>query len=320
MKREQRLNFLFLILLFTTLLLTVTTYAWFSMNRMFELDSFDIQVATKGGLEISADGMDFKGVIGMIDLINANDTYPSNVNQIPNSIRPVSSGGEVENGFLKIYYGEVEQNLNNQILYAERSIEERGFNESNGDFIVFDVFLRTTYKRRVTISPNSGVFLNSGVSGMENAFRVAFLNQGTSDDFDQIQNLKNADRSYMWEINYDVHTENAITHAREIYNINTTSSNAARIEYSGITNDISRELMVNVQDAKSSMYPNLFKTVSIDFATKKDETENKTIFDIESGITKVRIYIWLEGQDIDCENRSSVGNVSINIQFDADPI
>ena len=132
--------------------------------------------------------------------------------------------------------------------------------------------------------------------------------------------MKNANRSYIWETNYDVHTENAINHAKNVYDIDTTLDNASRIEYSGIINDISRELNLKVKDANSILYPNLFKKVNIDLATKKNETENKTIFDIERGITKVRIYIWLEGQDVDCENYSSVGNVSINIQFDAEPI
>ena len=320
MKRQQRINFLFLILLFTALLLTVTTYAWFTTNRIFEIDSFDIQVATKGGLEISTDGIDFKGVVGMLDLVEANNTYPSNINQIPNSIKPVSSGGEIENGFLRMYYGEVEQGSHTQILYAKRNIEERGFSESKGNFIAFDIFFRTTFRRRVTISPNSGVSLETGTSGMENAFRIAFLNQGSGETSNQVQNLRNANRSYIWETNYDVHTENAINHAKDIYGIDTTLYNANRIEYSGIINDISRSLNIEVKDAKQSVYPNLFKMVNVDVATKKNEIENKLLFDIERGITKVRIYIWLEGQDIDCENNSSVGSVIINIQFDADPI
>ena len=120
--------------------------------------------------------------------MDANNTYSSNINQIPNSIKPVSSGGDVENGFLKMYYGEVEQGAEYQILYARRNVEEQGFSESNGNFIAFDVFFRTTFRRRVAISPNSGISLISGASGMENAFRVAFLNQGTSDNSNQAQN------------------------------------------------------------------------------------------------------------------------------------
>ncbi len=321
MNRERRLNLLFLVLLFTALLLTVTTYAWFSTNRIFEIESFDIHVATRGGLEISSDAINWKGVIGIVDLMDSDNTYQGNINQIPNSIKPVSSGGDVENGMLKIYYGEVEQGLTDQKLKATRNIESRGYGENtNSNFLAFDIFFKTSFRRKLTIDPNSGIEFSSGNSGMENAFRVAFLNQGNvGENVTQAQNLNNANRAYIWETNYDVHAPSALEHAKNIYEIDTTLNNAQRLDYYGITNEIPSSLGVNVKDANSNSYPNNFKLVNIDLATKKNETEFKEIFLLEKGITKVRVYIWLEGQDVDCENNSSVGSVEINIQFEAEP-
>ena len=39
------------------------------------------------------------------------------------------------------------------------------------------------------------------------------------------------------------------------------------------------------------------------------------LFTINAGITKVRIYAWVEGQDVDCENDASGTNVTFNIKF-----
>ena len=39
------------------------------------------------------------------------------------------------------------------------------------------------------------------------------------------------------------------------------------------------------------------------------------ILNLKAGITKVRIYMWVEGQDVDCENSASGSDIQYNIQF-----
>jgi hypothetical protein len=41
-------------------------------------------------------------------------------------------------------------------------------------------------------------------------------------------------------------------------------------------------------------------------------------FSLDAGITKFRVYIWVEGQDVDCENDASGSKVSYNIQLSMD--
>ena len=67
------------------------------------------------------------------------------------------------------------------------------------------------------------------------------------------------------------------------------------------------------------MYPNLFKRVNVDYLTGANFTNSVSIFGLKSGITKVRVYIWLEGQDVDCENNSSVGNIDFMFELSANP-
>ena len=77
--KNRRKRTLYFWLILTGLLLSISTYAWFSTNRIFEIESFDIHVASKGGIEISTDAINWQGVIGMADLIDAVRTYPNNV-------------------------------------------------------------------------------------------------------------------------------------------------------------------------------------------------------------------------------------------------
>ena len=129
----------------------------------------------------------------------------------------------------------------------------------------------------------------------------------------------NASR-YIWEPNYDVHTAAAVTHASSVYGITTTQTGAARIAYDGIKAKIdSGILMANTNATANSTY---FEPTTIEYSTKADfgtnsETSQKTqeIFTLNPGITKVRVYMWIEGQDVDCENTASGSNIAFNIQI-----
>ena len=62
---------------------------------------------------------------------------------------------------------------------------------------------------------------------------------------------------------------------------------------------------------------NWFKNAKL--ALQKTITENdfeKPLFDLPDGITKIRVYLWIEGQDIDSlETDSDGADLSISINF-----
>lgn len=309
---------------FTSLLLTFSSYAWFSSNKVLGFQTFNIHIASKGGIEISSDAINWKGVLALSDIIDARRNYPTSTNQVPYSLEPVSSGGVVDSGYLRIFSGEVTQdNFMNYILKAERSVEEEGFGtDSTGKFVAFDVFFKNISSKTLYVTPESSVLQDSNNFGIENAFRIAFLNQGTiSIDSTAVraQSLHSAVRTYIWEPNYDVHTDYGVSHAKNTYGIDVPTSNAPLLNYDGIISSIEISDNVRVEDANSILNPTLFKKVNVDIATKSNFSSNVEIFSIEPGITKVRIYIWIEGQDVDCEDNASVGDVSINLQLSTEP-
>ena len=55
------------------------------------------------------------------------------------------------------------------------------------------------------------------------------------------------------------------------------------------------------------------------FASSNNFNENMEMFNLKAGITKIRVYIWIEGQDVDCENNSAVGDIEFNFQFTTHP-
>ena len=49
--------------------------------------------------------------------------------------------------------------------------------------------------------------------------------------------------------------------------------------------------------------------------TAEGNSANSTFATLEAGVTKVRIYMWIEGQDIDCENNATGTDISFNISL-----
>ena len=331
-RRSKRTKILYLsiLLLFTLAMFSTSTYAWFTSNRIVTIKTIDVHVAASGGIEISADGADWKAILTPDDITSVhNTTYPTSVNQLPASLEPVSSGKEVDNnGFLKIFYGSTNNEESGEYSLASvRSMEREGNGtESNGKFIVFDIFFKTENESLLYLDKESSVtYKNPETSkGIANATRIAFVNEGTvptDSELSAIQALRNANSNdaYMWEPNYDTHTDAAISNARNTYGVTTTNTNAAKIDYDGIINEIPSSAGVTVRTANVGTFPAYFKRVNVDYITKNGFTENVEAFTVGEGITKMRIYMWVEGQDVDCENNASYDDISFNLQLTVNP-
>lgn len=325
MDREKRKKILIIWVLLTSILLTTTSYAWFTTSRVVTINSLNVHVAAEGGLEISPDAENWKAILSLNDIMNARDTYPNSRNQIPNLLEPVSTGGAIENGLLKLYYGTASNDGGTDfILTATRNIEEEGFgDETDGKFISFDVFFKVPSQKTIYLSSKAGVKYNGDTNtGIENAMRIAFLIQGNvpkDTPISTIQNLKGATSPYIWEPNYDVHTAYGVENALNVYGITTTMAGGRLLGYAGVIDEIKTSDNVAIQNATAAKYPHLFKNVTVDVATIANFTEYKEVFILEPGITKVRIYVWIEGQDVDCEDNASVGDVTIDIQLTTNP-
>ena len=50
-------------------------------------------------------------------------------------------------------------------------------------------------------------------------------------------------------------------------------------------------------------------------ATPTAMTDTANIFSLAQGVTKVRVYMWVEGQDIDCEDTVSGSDITFKLEF-----
>jgi hypothetical protein len=321
MEKNKRRKLLILPLFLSFILLMMTSYAWFSANRVVSVESLDVHVQADGGLEVSTDSSNWKQVITVQDIANAKNTYPSSVNQIPEMMYPVSTGGNISNGFLEMFKGSAtNSHSTNFVLVADKSTETSSVGaESAGNFIAFDLFFRVKSNKDLYVSSNSNVkYVGEEHSGIENATRVAFLNEGVTSGTSG-QSLKNATSALIWEPNYDTHTEFGVTNAQSVYGLNTSTTGGSLLPYYGVISDISEGNNVLLSNANSNAYPNLFKKVDVALKTTKNNTTNVKLLQLTPSITKIRIYMWIEGQDVDCEDNAAYGDLSFSLEFTTNP-
>lgn len=188
--------------------------------------------------------------------------------------------------------------------------EELQPNYNKGDLVIVN--------RDTRIRENDSIFFynTSADKGLQNAARVAFIDEGNVADVGDstgAQALKGGTTSIIWEPNYDVHTAAGVANAKEIYGLDTTTTGASQLSYQGIKAEFADSEGVTLKNTNT--FSQYFQTVTPTISTVKDFDAQQTLLNLKAGITKVRIYMWVEGQDVDCENNASGTDISFNVQI-----
>lgn len=318
-KRKNNLKESIILLILLILLLVSSTYAWFTANQTVTISTIDVTIEASNGLQISTDATSWKAIISNEDITT--NAYENNKNELPVSMVPVSTIGTiVDGGYMEMFKGNVTANETTGV-YELTAVKA---NEGEGNFIAFDIFLRVDAETALQLTDASCVKMqaDSTDKGIKQASRVAFVIQGNapagSDQATLTGLTATADSPlYIWEPNSNLHTDAAVAHANDTYGIQTKSDgSAAAINYYGIKQTIGTAVKLSDTAGNDT---NSFAAVTPDYVTTADEDGKmaaaKDIFTLSAGITKIRMYMWIEGQDVDCENTASGTDISFNVQF-----
>ena len=322
-KKESSVKSSIIVLLLIAILLIASTYAWFTANKTVSISTLNVKVEAQNGLQISADGSNWKGVLSNTDLTTG---YGTDTNQIPTMVEPVSTIGEVVDGKMKMYYGKVgKDSAGDYALSATAEpTETKG---TSGKYIAFDVFLKVDADTNITLSSNSNVIPKEGTTdrGLQNAARVAFLHEGNAvatAGTAAFQALNGAisfgsagATTFIWEPNSDVHTDKAVIVAKDTYGITTSEAGATPIEYYGVKQAISSDSPIKLVNTNNGKDTTNFTKMTGVKSTVKAMTDQADFLTLKAGVSKIRIYMWVEGQDVDCENSASGSDISFNVEF-----
>jgi len=249
-----------------------------------------------------------------------------------------------------MYKGTIVNDVNSGVMYLD-SAQELDTSTTEKNYIAFDLFLKMDFKatdqvqtQKVYFTQSTGIDTYGNANTyIEYAGRMGFVVQGTlpsSTAVDTLRHLKGAESVTIYEPNYDVHTANGLINGSANYGITgytpsgasqevayTQADNAQAVPYYGVktsfqyddTEDTTAPGFVTSGTRLNSTDSTKFELVTPDYLTTANNTSTFEFMDLGPGVTKIRVYMWIEGQDIDCENTASGGNVEFSLGFTLEP-
>lgn len=346
-----RFNLLLLITLFTGVILIISTYAWFYASLDVKINFVKIKVTDETGLFISLDGITYSDSIEISEDIIINkliETYPSHTSQwSKRGLYSVSSNGISSNNDNKfnvfsasaINYGD-NYEYRHKVFTASK-YEEKEINKYN-EFIAFDIFLKNAsgspYSDNLFFDEGTGVVLNNRVTtengstlevnttseepdlsdGTFNSLRIGLLKLSTVNKrlpIEVIQGIEcnNRCESIIYEPNALMHSLGSAERIKK-RNIELIDGEYTPT-YAVIKEGKNLEFTSGHIESGFILDEEHFALQN----TIKDTDFGNRIFTLPNGVTKFRLYIWVEGQDLDnFESISKGANITVTINFEKD--
>lgn len=323
-KRKISPKLLAIITFFTGVLVIVSSYAWLSASLNVKVRFFNLVVSSNNGLFISLDGINFSDSVELdVDSVirDLRNTYPNHTNQWAYSgLWPISTNGILGPNSSKfaLFAGDVVKERgkgkDGKKFLNTRQIDEDTARVGNL-FIAFDLFLKN-----VTGSPYSdNIYFDAinidftedtseetreSMGGILNSIRMGFLKMSSTSSKSApavIQNLgcNNACQALIYEPNRASHTQKSIDAAKE-HGVD-------------LVDGVAIPTYAVIKAGNKLVHANGHAGIPLDtehFALQNtivDEDFEEPIFQIPDGITKFRVYVWIEGQDMDSLETNSVG-------------
>ncbi len=302
--KKRRILLALIMLIISGVSLTTATYAWFTANRQVTVEEIDVKASASGGIQISADAKNWSNEVTLADLRATELTN----NYIPTTaLKPVTTiGANTKTGAFDFYLGELDETGN--------AVKLTSVADNSNNYVAFDLYFYSANPQTIVFNDGTQVVAKNvdtpgspaSDKGLKSSVRVGFLVQGndpTSTPATATALAKGTTATQtIWEPNANVHTE---------YAINMGGASGIMAYMGG---------KAASSDPVAMTTPANFETVTAE--THKLITSNEgsyptgTIFSFQAGITKVRVYVWLEGQDIDNEDTASLGTgVGVKLNF-----
>jgi hypothetical protein len=305
-------------LLVSALALTTATYAWFTTGHSGKVSQITLTAENESGIQLSADAENWKGTITLDELTAlSTTTYSANLS-------PRSSAGTADSKGKLILYNlltkeqEIEDTTGKKI---SKNIVYTADGSSEG-IVSFDLYARNTGTDKKTLYLDSSASVkgvadtNGKTTGIENAIRVAFVKQGTQEikgstyvaDAKKLYkaNASLSDGVWLWEPNSKSHSENSLYSGQgtvATYAIKGEIKESANVTLNAegiLDKDTYTDYVTS-----SSVKPNL-----------SDANTDSAIVEIPANsIVKFTVYIWLEGQDVDCTDKEANGSFTVDLTF-----
>jgi len=335
----RRAKLIFLIVFLSSVILIFSTYAWFSASLNVKVKFFDVKVSTDTGLFISLDGIHFSDSVEISRdsvITSLRQYYPNHTNQwAANGLWSVSSNGipNSNSGKFAVFEGQMDKykdKARRGIRYVNTILmpEDKAYDWNS--YIAFDIFLKNVSgsPKKDNLYIGAGTYIDFDDTADEetiekmqdimNTMRIGIVKigeTGLKSDVFTIQNLQcnNECMSVIYEPYSLDHNEESVN---AVAGFNIDIQDQTYVPTYGVVKE-GRYL-----DHKSGFVNSGVNLDTEHFALQHTIFEKDfedPIFQVPNGITKARVYLWIEGQDVDALEVFSEGApIYLNLEFDKD--
>ena len=309
--KKRRILLALIMLIICGISLTTATYAWFTANTRVSVDEIDVKATASGGIQISADANSWSNVVTLDQLDEVDTNY---LTVTGNNLTPVTTTGvNGGTGKFDFYLGTLDDTGSKVTL--EKVSDDKGY------YVAFDLYFYGAKDQLVEFGPNTTVYAKNPAggdvkdAGLKQSMRVGFLVIGhtTSNTPADAIALTGGTEQTIWEPNCDKRTDYAKLQlgAADDTTLAYMGGKAAGTELSMNSEDNFATITAsghNLITSAVGSYPTTYNAVG--------DKPNTALFSFKAGITKVRTYVWLEGQDIDNEDQATLGTgVGVVLDF-----
>ena len=287
-------------LVVSAIVLTSSTFAWFSMATRVEVQTMELNITSPDGVQLSGNTNAFTTMITAADLKGETTArwaaYTGNQNNFPELLAPSSSSLAVTNSLPNFFAGSIDDNGK---LSATAVASDVG-----SGYVAFDIFVKVASDMPIYWNQTSVTCTDNG--DVPSAMRVALVNCGTvaakaeADAILAVKPINYRDNAVvMYEPNSQNHTE-----------ASGYADGASGVPDRYITAAFSN---INPNGNGSNVTGHNLYTGTTVCARASDVAPENAYFNAKAGINRIRVYLWMEGNDVDCENSVAGSTIAFNL-------
>ena len=299
-------------LLLSAIVITTASFAWFSLGRSAMASNLDLKVTKQGeGIQISANASSFTDELTIEDLNGTSTTGfqapTTDYNLFPEMISPASSSF-VLNALPAFFAGGVDRatdtleslaatSADGVTVYGKTGAETPAGSKEAG-FYVFDVFIDYTGGETAQLKiGNSDIIVKddasdgtTAIAEAANAMRIGFVNCGTVTKGANPAQATSGSEAVIFATNED-------------------ARNTQPIASTGMSAEIAEDAFTVPKSSAGDI------TIADNYNCAVDTGAEDQVINITNGVNRIRVYIWMEGQDANCTDSLQSQLVSANLVF-----
>ena len=297
------------LLVISAITLTTSTFAWFSMGKEAKIETMELTVSSSDGFEISANA-DLNGWTSTLtpaEIFNLSegdrnfttkDSYmvaDVDTNYLPAMLKPVSCafGGNTADFYSSNFAAGSTEGPISQTTGGQDAADAAGF-------VAFDLYIKSGFAAEQNLYFNQSEFVEADNNATLDkhaisALRVAFAYYGSNADAATAKGLTTMQSAVVYEPASTVASDGSTKAAETTYYVNGAGT--------GLT-----KAAKTFAQSNSNIVASSAREVA-------DNDANNQYITVQPGINKFRVFIWVEGNDMDCIDDIASDELSATFRF-----